>query len=398
MMEKKVTIIVLNYNGEEDLKRGLDSFLDQDYRNYDILIVDNASKDNSVKYIEQVQKKRDDLYLLKLDKNYYATGARNRGIKYALEKLKSEILVFTDEDLRVEKNWLENLLGGLDEEDVGMAVSKVLLYYPYIKVQVTSDEESMITKLNIGDLKYKALEYPNGFDEQGKWLDFPKKIERGCEYNFAIPYDDKKCEPYIGILYEKGKLNLKVGEDNLEFYKSGRKKIKLDKNYIIQHAGYDVDERSVIIYERKGMKFDHKLDEAIVDGGVLCSLAVKREVFEEIGNFKKKYLIYYDDSEFGYRAKINGIKTKFVPSSVCYHYLGGSSAGEISWRKIRFGVRNRLWFIREYFGMIKFIYHYLRAGARMIYWFMNFWQKDKKALLRATNYFRALIGALKNYK
>lgn len=397
-MQKKATIIILNYNGEEDLRRGLATFFKQSYKNYDILIIDNASKDNSVEYIKQMQKEHDNLLLLELDKNYYATGARNRAIDYVSDQLKSDILVFTDEDIKVEEFWLENLLKGLEVEDVGMAVSKVLLYYPYVKVKLTPREDVLITKLNIGELRYKALEYKAGFDKKGEWLDFPKELEKGKEYNFAIPFDDKEENPHLGMLFKGGSVNVEIEGKTIEFKKSSRQEIELKKRFIVQHAGYDVDKKSMVIYERKGMEFDKKLDEEIVDGGVLCSLAVKKKVFEEIGYFQSKYLIYYDDSEFGYRAKINGIKTKFVPSSVCYHYLGGTSAGEISWRKIRFGVRNRLWFIREYFGMIKFIYYYIRSAARMVYWFLNFWKKEQKPILRATNYFHALVGALKSYK
>ena len=48
-----VSIIILNFNGEEYLTRCLDSVLKNDYSNFEILLVDNASIDSSLKAVQE---------------------------------------------------------------------------------------------------------------------------------------------------------------------------------------------------------------------------------------------------------------------------------------------------------------------------------------------------------
>ena len=48
----KVVVIILNYNGWKDTIECLESVLSNDYLNYQVIVVDNGSQDNSMKYIK----------------------------------------------------------------------------------------------------------------------------------------------------------------------------------------------------------------------------------------------------------------------------------------------------------------------------------------------------------
>ncbi len=48
----KVAIIILNYNNWQDTIECLESVLRNDYPNYQVIVVDNGSQDNSMKYIK----------------------------------------------------------------------------------------------------------------------------------------------------------------------------------------------------------------------------------------------------------------------------------------------------------------------------------------------------------
>jgi len=48
----KVAIIILNYNGWKDTIECLESVLRNDYPNYQVIVVDNGSPDNSMEYIK----------------------------------------------------------------------------------------------------------------------------------------------------------------------------------------------------------------------------------------------------------------------------------------------------------------------------------------------------------
>ena len=52
-MEKLVSIAIVNWNGEKYLYKCIKSLLNQNYKNIEIIVIDNDSTDNSVKIIEE---------------------------------------------------------------------------------------------------------------------------------------------------------------------------------------------------------------------------------------------------------------------------------------------------------------------------------------------------------
>lgn len=50
-----------------------------------------------------------------------------------------------------------------------------------------------------------------------------------------------------------------------------------------------------------------------------AAMLIKREVFERIGFFRDDYLIYYDDTEFCWRARLAGFDVGVAPRSICHH-------------------------------------------------------------------------------
>lgn len=98
-----VSIIIVNYNGKEFLDRCINSIIHNNYQNYEIIVADNHSTDNSV---ADIQKKfaglKNKLKFVELDQNYGPARARNEAAKLA----KGKYLGFLDNDTKVDKNWL----------------------------------------------------------------------------------------------------------------------------------------------------------------------------------------------------------------------------------------------------------------------------------------------------
>lgn len=86
------------YNSSKTIENCIKSLLRQTYDDYEIIVVDDCSKDDSV---EKVKKYPVKLFCMK--KNSGVGAARNVGIK----KAKGEIIAFTDSDCKVKENWLE---------------------------------------------------------------------------------------------------------------------------------------------------------------------------------------------------------------------------------------------------------------------------------------------------
>lgn len=81
-----------------------------------------------------------------------------------------------------------------------------------------------------------------------------------------------------------------------------------------------------------------------------CFMLLKKEVFENVGFMDEKYFVYYDDSDFVWRLKVNNIKIGFDKNSVVLHKVSHSTGGGTSEFSLYYGLRNRIYFIRKNYG------------------------------------------------
>jgi len=101
-MKNLVSVIVNYHNGEKYLEKCLKSIIDQDYKNKEIILWDNASTDNSKKVIEKFNKYKIKYFKSLKKENLYK--ARNR----AIEKTSGDLIAFLDCDDWWEKNYLSS--------------------------------------------------------------------------------------------------------------------------------------------------------------------------------------------------------------------------------------------------------------------------------------------------
>ncbi|MBI4167352.1 MAG: glycosyltransferase [Candidatus Aenigmarchaeota archaeon] len=114
MNTKKVSIVIPTYNRAKDIKKAVESVLKTDYPNYEVIVVDDASKDNTIPTLKKLKTKK--LRVVQRKINGGPAAARNDGIKAA----KGELIAFTDSDCTVSKEWISNLAGFIKKlpEDV----------------------------------------------------------------------------------------------------------------------------------------------------------------------------------------------------------------------------------------------------------------------------------------
>lgn len=79
----KVSVVMSVYNGEKYLAEAIESILNQTFRDFEFIIIDDASVDNSCKILEEYKKKDERIILLKNEKNLGLTKSLNIGIKKA---------------------------------------------------------------------------------------------------------------------------------------------------------------------------------------------------------------------------------------------------------------------------------------------------------------------------
>lgn len=115
-----VSVIIPNYNGEEVIEDCLSSVYATDYPNFEVILVDDASKDNSISII---RKAFSNTTIIQNNRNQGFVRAVNRGIKES----KGEIVILLNMDTVVKKSWLSELVKVLmSNERIGIVGSKIL--------------------------------------------------------------------------------------------------------------------------------------------------------------------------------------------------------------------------------------------------------------------------------
>lgn len=132
-MKTNTSIIIPNWNGEDYIIDCLDSLSNQSFKDFEVIVVDNGSTDNSLKLMEEKYPK------VKIKKLSYNTGfavAVNKGIKMS----KAKYVVLINNDTYAEKNWLKELVETMEKTDYGFAASKMLFYDNRTHVNTAGDE------------------------------------------------------------------------------------------------------------------------------------------------------------------------------------------------------------------------------------------------------------------
>jgi glycosyltransferase involved in cell wall biosynthesis len=92
--EPLVTVIMPTHNRASKIGGALESLLNQSYRNLEVVVVDDASSDDTYKVLTEMQAEDPRLVLLRNEKNLGCSGARNRGLRVAT----GDYLAFLDDD------------------------------------------------------------------------------------------------------------------------------------------------------------------------------------------------------------------------------------------------------------------------------------------------------------
>lgn len=121
-MTNLVSIIIPNYNRESLIGETLDSILAQTYNNWECIIVDDGSTDNSLKTINQYIQK-DKRFKLFLRPEKYLKGA-NACRNIGMQKSKGDYVIFFDSDDLMTKNHVELKLDFILEKKLDFAVFK----------------------------------------------------------------------------------------------------------------------------------------------------------------------------------------------------------------------------------------------------------------------------------
>ncbi len=331
-MNGKVYIIILNYNNWYDTIECLESVLRNDYPNYQVIVIDNNSSNNSMNYIkawaegkldvwvkpdhplrhlsfppvpkpipyvfytcEEMKKRkhtkeksvkniqegittRHPIIFIQSKKNLGFAGGNNIGIRYALTKNEFEYILLLNNDTVVKKNFLSLLIKNIKENNFGIAGCKIYYYH-----------------------NPRKLWYNGGkFNE---WFGRAVHIQKEIRKNFS-------------------EINFITG----------------------------------------------------------CCMLLRKDVLENVGLFDESYFMYIEDLDYCYRTQKRGFKLGIVHNSIIYHKVSSSTGEEINAFNSYWMIKNKIKFLRALPFPKRFTSLFFVVFVFRIFSLLKFFLKAKKEI------------------
>jgi GT2 family glycosyltransferase len=84
-----------------------------------------------------------------------------------------------------------------------------------------------------------------------------------------------------------------------------------------------------------------------------CFMLLETRLFSELGLFDAQYFVYYDDTDFVYRAFKAGYRVYYLPELEILHKVSSSTGGKLSKFSVQMGNRNKILFIRKHYSFLE---------------------------------------------
>jgi len=153
MNNELVTVIIPTYNRAKLINRAINSVLNQTYNNIELIIIDDASEDNTEEIVKSINDDR--ITYIKLEVNKGACNARNIGIKEA----KGKYITFQDSDDEYHKDKIEKQLNNLINNNSDL---------DFCKIEIINNDKHFV--------------FPN--EKQRKSISNNKILDELCNGNF----------------------------------------------------------------------------------------------------------------------------------------------------------------------------------------------------------------------
>lgn len=142
----KISIIMPVYNVGEYLPKTIESVLNQTFTDFELLLIDDGSTDNSGEICDEYAKKDE-----RIRSFHKSNGGASTARNYGLDRAKADIIGFMDSDDLISENMYESLYRSLISNDADMSMCRLLDCYggkipqfePCVKDEVFSQEEAI---------------------------------------------------------------------------------------------------------------------------------------------------------------------------------------------------------------------------------------------------------------
>ena len=297
-MNPKVSIIILNWNGWKDTIECLESLYQITYPNYDVILVDNGSEDESKEKIKEYCEGK-----IKVESKFFEYDPINKPIK---------IIEYTREEAEA---------GGGKEGEISDLPSNRKL------ILIKNEKNYGFAEGNNIGIRYdlKAL---------------------NPDYVLLLNNDTVVDKEFLGELVKVGESVEKIG--------LAQPKILHYSDLTIDTTGCFCDISGAVmsrgVFEEDKGQYDHLKDAGFFYASGAC-LLIKKNLFRELGKelFDKYLFAYHEDLDLSWIARLLGYKIIYCPNSICFH-KGGKTSGGWNPRIAYWGYRNWI----RILGSVKF--------------------------------------------
>ncbi|WP_048040012.1 glycosyltransferase family 2 protein [Methanosarcina mazei] len=303
-----VSVVIPLYNKEPHIKRAIDSVLSQNIEDFEIIIVDDGSKDDGAKIVKSYTDSR---IRLVQQENKGVSAARNKGIKEA----KTSMIAFLDADDEWKPDFLETILGLRNKyPEAGAYASAYISCYcnqRFIKPKYHSIPEfpwegimpNYFQSVAFGDMliatsavcvpKDKLLEYEGFLEGVWRWED--SDLWGRIALKYPIAFSSK-----IGAIYHKGSTN-----------RASKKVCSVIEHPFIETAKKAIDDKLVTQYMEEDLK------EYIARCQIISAIA---NIFGGNPRYARGILKNCKTAYFSEKRTILYLST-FIPKPVIYYLI-----------------------------------------------------------------------------
>ena len=305
-MFPRVSIIILNWNGWKDTIECLESIFHIDYLNYDVIVVDNGSTDDSVQKIKE-----------------YCTGkikVYNNNIKFfeiseeVVEKILRKRTLYEKSDINKRLILIKNRnnYGFTGGNNIGIRLA-LMLGADYILLLnndcIVKDKDLLKKLIKVAEKSEKiGIVGPRVVSVNGE-------IQRSCARRFPT---------FLDFIFVYSFIGERIFKENIFWRK---------------HFYYEYD-------------FSYPKEVDIISGS--CML-IKRKIFEKIGLLDENTFLYWEEPILGAKLKSLALKTIIEPSAEILH-KGGETVRNLnlkSWARYHNRI-SELYFIENYTNLNSF--------------------------------------------
>lgn len=295
----KVSIILINWNGWRDTIPCLDSVFQISYGNYDVIMVDNGSEDESLEAIRS-----------------YVDGE-------VTQKLSNETRDFATGPIKsIHYSRQEAELGGVAKKEQSLST-----FPPNRRLRIISND----TNTGYSDANNVAMRYAC-------------KALRP-DYILLLNNDTVVDKRFLSELVSIAETDDTIGMIGPKIYYydyNGRRDV-------IFFAGGTVDMRTgwPIFFNLPEIDCGQYDTVKAVDQLSGSCLLAKRELLEKVGLLSTDYFLYWEDTDWCFRAQQFGFKLVYVPRAVVWHKVS-ASASKMGCEQIYYLTRGRFYFIKRF--------------------------------------------------